>query len=47
MNELTLLCSAKQEAHASVDHEQGSIMSKVFMSNFANMAIIVLVGESF
>jgi hypothetical protein len=33
-----------QEAHASVDKEQGSIMSKVFISNFATMALIVLIA---
>eukprot|EP01034_Spumella_vulgaris_P032925 gene32925-40642_t len=34
---------ALQEAHASVDKEQGSIMSKIFISNFATMALIVLI----
>jgi hypothetical protein len=27
-----------------VDKEQGSIMSKVFISNFATMALIVLIA---
>jgi RNA recognition motif-containing protein len=35
---------AKHEAHSSLDEYQASIMSKIFLSNFATMAIIVLVA---
>lgn len=35
---------AKKEARSSTDAEQGSIMSKIFLSNFITMAIIVLVA---
>ncbi|RYY88735.1 hypothetical protein EON63_01910 [archaeon] len=35
---------ARQEAHTSSDEEQGSILSKIFLSNYATMAIIVLVA---
>lgn len=35
---------AVQEAHTSSDAEQGSIMTKIFFSNYATMAIIVLVA---
>jgi RNA recognition motif-containing protein len=35
---------ANHEARTSLDEYQGSIMSKIFLSNFATMAIIVLVA---
>lgn len=35
---------ATHEARTSLDEYQGSIMSKIFLSNFATMAIIVLVA---
>eukprot|EP01039_Chlorochromonas_danica_P003057 gene3057-3337_t len=35
---------AKLEAHTSSDAEQGSIMTKIFLSNYVTMAIIVLVA---
>jgi hypothetical protein len=35
---------ARQEAHNSSDAEQGSILSKIFLSNYVTMAIIVLVA---
>ena len=34
---------SKQEAHTTTDAEQGSIMSKVFFSNYVTMSIIVLI----
>jgi hypothetical protein len=35
---------AKREARSSTDAEQGSIMTKIFLSNFITMAVIVLVA---
>lgn len=35
---------AKQEARASTDEEQGSVMSKIFVSNYATMAVIALLA---
>ncbi len=35
---------AKHEAHTSLDEYQASIMSKIFLSNFATMSILVLVA---
>lgn len=35
---------ATQEAHASTDLEQGSIVLKIFLSNYATVALIILVA---
>lgn len=35
---------AKHEARANTDEEQGSVMLKIFLSNYATMAIIILVA---
>lgn len=34
----------KQEAHNTIDEEQASLISKIFLSNFITMAIIILVA---
>lgn len=35
---------AKHEARSNTDEEQGSVMTKIFLSNYATMAIIILVA---
>lgn len=35
---------SRQECHTSLDHENGSLMFKIFLSNYTTMAVIVLVA---